>query len=93
MDQEPGQEALARTGPSPRAATPHRPAPAATPESRRTPVAPAPRRAYPDRPRADTPRAPRTVPQIPNVCALGKKYGGWPKNSPQSTICERAYGR
>ncbi|TGN85051.1 hypothetical protein E5082_11575 [Streptomyces griseoluteus] len=93
MDEEPGQEALTRTGPSPSATKPHRSAPAAAPEPRRTPVAPAPRRAYPDRPRADTPHAPRAVPQIPNVCALGKKYGGWPKNSPQSTICEQAYGR
>ncbi|MGW1135844.1 hypothetical protein [Streptomyces griseoluteus] len=93
VDQEPGQEALTRTRPSPSAAKPHRSAPAAAPEPRHAPVAPAPRRAYPDRPRADTPHAPRAVPQIPNVCALGKKYGGWSKNSPQSTICERAYGR
>ncbi|MGW2212691.1 hypothetical protein [Streptomyces sp. NPDC001781] len=93
MDQEPGQEALERTGPSPRAGEPHRPVPAAVPESRRTPAAPAPRPVYPERQRTEPPRVPRAVPRIPNVCALGKKYGGWPRNSPQSAICERAYGR
>jgi hypothetical protein len=27
------------------------------------------------------------------VCALGKQYGGWRKDSPEAVICERAYGR
>ncbi|MFI8348324.1 hypothetical protein [Streptomyces sp. NPDC085596] len=93
LDQGPGREALERTGPSPGPKTPRRSAAAPVPEPRRTPAVPAPRRAYPERPRTDTPHAPRAVPGVPNVCALGKKYGGWPKNSPQSTICERAYGR
>ncbi|MFG3044791.1 hypothetical protein [Streptomyces sp. NPDC048202] len=93
LDQEPGQESLERTGPSPAAETPHHPAAAPVPEPRRTPAVPAPRRAYPERPRTDIPHAPRVAPGVPNVCALGKKYGGWSKNSPQSTICERAYGR
>ncbi|WP_405901493.1 hypothetical protein OG242_03260 [Streptomyces sp. NBC_00727] len=27
------------------------------------------------------------------VCALGRGYGHWPAGSPQSRICDRAYGR
>jgi hypothetical protein len=34
-----------------------------------------------------------TVPKNADVCALGRKYGGWPEGSPQSTICKKAYGR
>ncbi|BDH05043.1 lipoprotein [Streptomyces seoulensis] len=97
MEQGPAREALERTGHSPAAPAPRPPAAAAPapPEPQRPPAAPAPRRAYPEqrRQRADTPHPPpRTVPRVPNVCALGKKYGGWPRNSPQSTICDRAYG-
>ncbi|NKQ27809.1 hypothetical protein [Streptomyces galbus] len=28
-----------------------------------------------------------------DVCALGKRYGGWRADSPQAVICERTYGR
>ncbi|MFF3897503.1 hypothetical protein ACFYY3_30960 [Streptomyces sp. NPDC001812] len=28
-----------------------------------------------------------------DVCALGRKYGRWQADSPQSAICEQAYGR
>ncbi|KOG08036.1 hypothetical protein ADK35_42515, partial [Streptomyces viridochromogenes] len=27
-----------------------------------------------------------------DVCALGKKYGGWQPGSPESKICEQTYG-
>ncbi|MFD4787403.1 hypothetical protein ACFWN1_10135 [Streptomyces sp. NPDC058459] len=93
MREEPGRETLERTGPSPGPETSRRPAAAAPAlEPRRTPVVPAPRRTHQERPRTGTPRVPRVVPGFPNVCALGKKYGGWPRNSPESTLCERAYG-
>ncbi|KPI00807.1 lipoprotein, partial [Actinobacteria bacterium OK074] len=57
----------------------------------------------PPAPRADLPSVvsdvipkdavPKAVPKNADVCALGRKYGGWPKDSPQSTICKNAYGR
>jgi hypothetical protein len=28
-----------------------------------------------------------------DVCALGRKYGGWKADSPESVICKGAYGR
>ncbi|MFJ1812059.1 MULTISPECIES: hypothetical protein [unclassified Streptomyces] len=28
-----------------------------------------------------------------DVCALGRKYGGWQGDSPEAAICEQAYGR
>ena len=28
-----------------------------------------------------------------DVCALGKKYGGWRPDSPESKICDQTYGR
>jgi hypothetical protein len=27
-----------------------------------------------------------------DVCALGKKYGGWRSDSPEAVICDRTYG-
>ncbi|MEU0074406.1 hypothetical protein ABZ027_33440 [Streptomyces sp. NPDC006332] len=48
----------------------------------------------PRAPRVEIPDVPRTVPQGPqDVCALGKKYGGWQPGSPESTICQQTYGR
>jgi hypothetical protein len=36
----------------------------------------------------------KQVPQGPaHVCALGRKYGGWQSDSPESTICDDTYGR
>ncbi|WDF36542.1 hypothetical protein PBV52_07050 [Streptomyces sp. T12] len=58
------------------------------------------------RPAVDTPKRPHI--EIPDVsesvrtevprgnsdlCALGKKYGGWRADSPESRICEQTYGR
>ncbi|MFF0200106.1 hypothetical protein [Streptomyces sp. NPDC005017] len=28
-----------------------------------------------------------------DVCALGRKYGGWRADSPEARVCEQAYGR
>ncbi|MEU6486671.1 hypothetical protein [Streptomyces sp. NPDC046887] len=56
------------------------------------------------RPSADRVRVPRpqvgppavpTAPVtdlVPEVCALGGRYGGWPTGSPQARICREAYG-
>lgn len=34
-----------------------------------------------------------TVRGNPDLCALGRTYGGWRADSPESAICEQAYGR
>lgn len=45
------------------------------------------------RPRVEIPDVEAEVRGNADVCALGEKYGGWRGDSPQSTICEQAYGR
>ncbi|MFF1282558.1 hypothetical protein ACFVY4_17610 [Streptomyces sp. NPDC058299] len=35
---------------------------------------------------------PSRLPTGGEMCALGKRYGGWHKDSPQALVCERAYG-
>ncbi|MDX3602389.1 hypothetical protein PV727_30020, partial [Streptomyces scabiei] len=41
--------------------------------------------------------APAPVPARPpgnsDVCALGHKYGGWGRDTPQAAICRDVYGR
>ncbi|MFJ7627453.1 hypothetical protein ACIQZN_13250 [Streptomyces sp. NPDC097595] len=75
----PGRPA-ARPG-APRLPLPRRPVPA--------PDLPLPRRIAP----------PGPAPVLPapgggsGVCDLGRGYGHWPAGSPQSRICDRAYGR
>ncbi|WP_330456556.1 hypothetical protein OIB37_06415 [Streptomyces sp. NBC_00820] len=102
--QAPAREALEMVGPS---RHPHRPGPGAShrppaPPAPHPPPAPpaAPRTApRPDRPdhprhaRTGVPDVTRAVPKAPDVCALGKRYGGWHKDSPEAVICGRAYGR
>ncbi|MET7294593.1 hypothetical protein ABZS79_21100 [Streptomyces griseoloalbus] len=29
----------------------------------------------------------------PDLCALGRKYGGWRPDSPEAALCEQTYGR
>ncbi|TRV76735.1 hypothetical protein FKN01_18075 [Streptomyces sp. 130] len=96
-------EAVPRAKPS-RAAPPsaaHKPSPgtpAARPVAPRLPLprrpAPAP---DPPLPRRIAPPAPAPVLPAPGggsgVCDLGRGYGHWPAGSPQSRICDRAYGR
>ncbi|MFF4120922.1 hypothetical protein [Streptomyces sp. NPDC001714] len=101
--QAPVKEALEMVGP-PRPT--HRAAPAAShapapspPAGHRTPAAPraatphprAPHRSH--TPQAELPGLPRSVPKAPDVCALGKQYGGWRADSPEARICEQTYGR
>ncbi|MGW0767455.1 hypothetical protein [Streptomyces sp. NPDC002676] len=95
--QAPAREALEMVGP-PR--HPERPAPtaahrptAAPPVTRRPPAPPAPPR--PDHPRrtpVQAPDLPQPAPKAPDVCALGTKYGGWQKDSPEAVICRQTYG-
>ncbi|CAL9393058.1 hypothetical protein SUDANB51_01274 [Streptomyces sp. enrichment culture] len=35
----------------------------------------------------------RNVPGGTDVCALGRRYGGWRADSPEATICQDTYGR
>ncbi|WP_327427104.1 hypothetical protein [Streptomyces sp. NBC_01236] len=97
--QAPAREALELIGPSrkpsPSAATPHRAAP---PPTAAAPVIP-PRRhptAHPEprRPeaRVAVPLVSPEVPKNPDVCALGRTYGGWKADSPEAVICTGAYG-
>ncbi|MER6155937.1 hypothetical protein ABT147_10375 [Streptomyces sp. NPDC001868] len=89
------------TAPTPAAATP-------TPAAPPPPSAPPPRnehRARPERhgpppesrPHVEIPPLPGTVPTQPpknsDVCALGHRYGGWGKDTPQAAICKDVYGR
>ncbi|MGW0188521.1 hypothetical protein ACWDV7_22515 [Streptomyces sp. NPDC003362] len=91
----------------PRRPHPHTPAPAAQPPKPRTappPEQPPARRpqsrpAHP--PRTNAPDIPAPVPKditkdVPkgpqDVCALGRKYGGWHADSPEATICRGTYG-
>ncbi|MGW2344616.1 hypothetical protein [Streptomyces sp. NPDC001661] len=63
------------------------PAPKTAPAPRRTTV-PEPRTA-PERHKA---QKPPKVPGQTDVCALGRHYGGWDPDSPQSAICRDTYG-
>ncbi|MFG2886510.1 hypothetical protein ACGFYV_30120 [Streptomyces sp. NPDC048297] len=106
--QAPAREALEMVGPSrrPRHAEPEAPhretaAPRAPHRPQAPPAAPPHsahqgRSGHPDQPRGRHLRIPgidRPAPKTPDVCALGKQYGGWRKDSPEAVICERAYGR
>jgi hypothetical protein len=101
--QAPAREALELAGPprspSPSAPSAGRPRTAAggepAPGSRSRPQA---RPGRPDRPRHAQPHV--EIPEVAaevrgntDVCALGEKYGGWRTDSPETVICEGAYGR
>ncbi|MGW0760829.1 hypothetical protein ACWD1Y_30880 [Streptomyces sp. NPDC002814] len=98
--QAPAREALERIGP------PRDPSPTASvrrlPPPAPTQAKPAPSRPRPPRPAPRTPEAPQRPPvevtqpvpkDLGDVCDLGRQYGGWPQDSPQSRICEQTYGR
>ncbi|MFD5760504.1 hypothetical protein ACFWIZ_36315 [Streptomyces sp. NPDC127044] len=101
--QAPAREALELIGPSrkpsPSAPAPHRtpvPAPAAPQAPPRHPGAarhPHPQ-PHPHRPapRTDVPPAAPELPNNTDVCALGRKCGGWKADSPEAVICRRSYG-
>ena len=99
--QAPVKEALEMVGPSrpparPSAGPPHTPGPPPTPAPPRPPAGraatphPQPHRTH--TPRTDLPDVTGSVPKAPDVCALGKQYGGWRADSPQARICEQPYG-
>ncbi|MFF5160305.1 hypothetical protein ACFY3N_29470 [Streptomyces sp. NPDC000348] len=50
----------------------------------------------PRRPAADLPDLAesmrRDASREPDVCALGRKYGGWRPGSPEATLCQETYG-
>ncbi|MCX4760449.1 hypothetical protein OG562_05580 [Streptomyces sp. NBC_01275] len=105
--QAPAREALEMVGPSrrPTPTTPTRqprtakaaapaeqqppPRPRSHPHPR--PARPEPRR--PTQPRVRIPDVEEEVRRNTDVCALGRKYGGWQGDSPEAVICEQAYGR
>ncbi|MER5212092.1 hypothetical protein ABT063_16275 [Streptomyces sp. NPDC002838] len=85
---------------APSAAAPVRKQPPGRSHSR--PAHPEPRRPEARRPEARRPPQPRVeVPDVPksipgnqqDVCALGKRYGGWRADSPEAVICRQTYGR
>nr|WP_085209861.1 hypothetical protein [Streptomyces sp. Amel2xC10] len=97
--QAPAREALEMTGTGPsrgpeRSAAPAEGQRVAPARPRPAQPRPLPRPAPPKRQR---PAAPRTeIPDVrggADVCALGRKYGGWKRDSPEATICDQAYGR
>ncbi|MGW1004734.1 hypothetical protein [Streptomyces sp. NPDC002520] len=103
----PAQEALEMAGPSHRprhtepdaphreTSAPHRPpAPTTTPRSPHSEHQG--RSGHPDQAgeqHVDIPGVTRPAPKEPDVCALGRQFGGWSKDSPEAVICERQYGR
>lgn len=98
--QAPVREALEMVGPSGHPAESGSPArhhaPATPGTTHRPPDRPEPSRHRPrpapsGRPHGD-PSGPPPVPPAPDVCALGKAYGGWHENGPEARICEQAYG-
>lgn len=66
----------------PRPARPDRPEPA-----------PRPQRSHPDVSESVRQDVHRSVPDSSDVCALGRRYGGWRADSPEATICRDTYGR
>ncbi|KOV57303.1 hypothetical protein ADK64_38955 [Streptomyces sp. MMG1121] len=97
--QAPAREALEMAGPSrrpqhrkpaaprhtteaPPVAAPRPPAPAPAPPHPRT---------HPRRSHGAAPDLRDSAPRTPDVCALGRKYGGWSGDSPEARICEQTY--
>lgn len=104
--QAPAQEALQliestrksrRSAPPPKAAppaavpAPEQQAPRAHPRTR--PAHPQPAHPEAPRPRVEIPDVAAQVPKNPDICKLGKQYGGWRKDSPEALLCEGTYGR
>ncbi|MFI2205205.1 hypothetical protein ACH47Z_31380 [Streptomyces sp. NPDC020192] len=62
----------------------------------RPPAPPHHHRAHPEhhhrRKHTDAPVVSNPVPKAPDVCALGRRYGGWREDSPEAEICEQTYG-
>ncbi|MGW3497801.1 hypothetical protein [Streptomyces sp. NPDC001020] len=97
--QAPAREALELVRPSPTSspsAGPHR---TTTPRPTAVPAAPPPGPSAERHPKHARPGphvgAPPTagIPRDMDVCALGRRYGGWQPNSTEAAICQRTYGR
>ncbi len=107
--QGPASEALDMVGPSPspspeKSAPPsHRATPSAAPDrdapsdGRTRPAGPGPGGETPRRPPVDLPGAAAPAHpgsgSPPDLCALGREYGGWRADSQEAAICQDAYGR
>jgi hypothetical protein len=94
--QRPAREVLAppplTSPPAKTAAPPSAPAPAARHMPNQQPKFPPPK-TRPPKPRTAEPPALRPLPAVgPDVCALGESYGRWRPGSPESRICQEAYG-
>ncbi|MGW0712297.1 hypothetical protein ACWD4G_41210 [Streptomyces sp. NPDC002643] len=94
--------------PEPATSTPAAATPPPTPSAPQPPRPQEKRPAPPDRQQhrepsksaaeVEIPPVPEPFPTEPpkknaDVCALGHKYGGWGKDTPQSLICKDVYGR
>ncbi|MFE9017012.1 hypothetical protein ACFYNL_00260 [Streptomyces sp. NPDC007808] len=96
-----------RPTPAPSAARPlpsTTPPPVRRPPAHRAHPHPRPEHHEPRRPDSGAGRRPPVeIPDVPapvrpespgstDVCALGRKYGGWRPDSPEATICDQTYG-
>lgn len=75
------------------------PTPTAPPPRAERPAPPKQHKPPKTQPRVELPRVPHGSKGIPteppkseHVCALGHKYGGWGKDTPQAVICKDVYG-
>ncbi|PWI19911.1 hypothetical protein DI272_41410 [Streptomyces sp. Act143] len=87
---DPGRAAPPSAAPEP---APRQQAPRTHPEHPAHPAHPeAGRPQHPGRPHVEIPDVATAVPKNPDVCGLGRQYGGWHKDSPEARICEQTYG-
>ncbi|MGV9245001.1 hypothetical protein [Streptomyces sp. NPDC003710] len=98
--QAPAREALEVVGPSRPPSAPDgarhgtsRPAPVRTAVPRRRSAPAHPRRDLPGQRGEVPPAVPEGLARNPDVCALGRSYGGWRPGSPEADICGSTYGR
>lgn len=82
-------------GPLPSAAAPYgaaRPDPTAARTAGPHRPSTAPGRSLPGPYTGGHPTASVVIPKNADVCALGRRYGGWRPGSPEAAICGRVYG-
>ncbi|MGW0613855.1 hypothetical protein [Streptomyces sp. NPDC002788] len=90
----PSAAASAERGRSPSGAREARPRPARPERLRPAPRGPQrPRPGLPDVSESVRQDVRQRVPDSTDVCALGRRYGGWRADSPEATICRDAYRR